>query len=404
MSLLSGLKVVEMATYIAAPGAGGILADWGADVIKIEGIHGDPIRNFFKGTNVEEMGNPVFDVDNRGKRSVAIDIKDERGKKALHALIKQADVFLTNVRPQALDRAGLDWEGVQAINPKVIYASVTGYGLEGDESWRPGFDATGFWARSGLASLTTPKGDAPIPVRVAVGDHTTSMATAAGILAALHEREKTGKGRLVETSLLRTGIYSMASDMSIQQRMGRIGSTKKRDQVQDPLSNFFKSKDGHWISVLPRQDGRGKWDWDKFCIALGHPELAEDERFTGFRGRRDNQEMLLAMLDEWYGQFDYEELKQRLDDQDLIWAPVQTPKEVVADPQAHAAGAFAEIKPKNGGDPYGTIASPVRIHGADTNPKGESPTIGEHTEDVLKELGLSDDDIKAMVEDKVARL
>ena len=209
--MLKGLKVIEYATYIAAPGAGGILCDWGADVIKIEPPGGDPIRKFFATIGAETADNPVFDLDNRGKRSIELDIATDEGRDALLKLIDGADVFLTNVRPGGLERAGLDFAPLHARNPRLIYASVTGYGLEGEEKDRPGFDMAAFWSRAGLASLFAPKGAEPFPIRTATGDHICSMATAAGILAALHERHGTGKGRLVETSLVRAATYSISS-------------------------------------------------------------------------------------------------------------------------------------------------------------------------------------------------
>ncbi len=400
--MLEGLKVVEMATYIAAPAAGGMLADWGADVIKIEAPKGDPIRHFFAGSNAEDLGNPVFDVDNRGKRDLAIDIKDERGAEVLRKLLLDADVFLTNVRPSALERAGLDFESVHKVNPKLIYASVTGYGLEGPEKDRPGFDMAAFWARSGMSLLTQRKGEPPLPMRIAVGDHTTAMAMLSGILAAVIERQKTGKGRLVETSLLRTGIYSMASDMAVQQRLGRVGSTKSRHEAMEPLTNIYQTGDGHWVMQLTRQ---GQNDLDAMTDALGIPEVAQDERFQTLKGRRKYSAELVDIFDAAYANMTLEEIGPRLDAHDLIWAPVQHPREVINDPQAIAAGAFTTMPSSDGEGMANTIASPVKFHGAggETEPKGPAPKIGEHSASILAELGYDEDTIKTMIEDRVLR-
>mgnify|MGYP002623527707 FL=1 len=215
--MLKGLKVVEYATYIAAPGAGGIMADWGADVVKVEPPGGDPIRMFFASVGIEGVAlNPVFEMDNRGKRGVILDTAQEAGRDALLKLIDGADVFLTNVRPGGLKRAGLDHDAVLARNPRLIYATLTGYGLDGPDADRPGMDAAAFWARSGLAALFRPKGGEPIQLRTAFGDHVASMAIVSGVLAALYERQNTGKGRLVEASLLRAAHYAGASSSLTQ--------------------------------------------------------------------------------------------------------------------------------------------------------------------------------------------
>ncbi|MEL6956980.1 MAG: CoA transferase, partial [Pseudomonadota bacterium] len=223
--MLEGIKVVEYATYMAAPGCGGILSDWGAEVIKVEPPGGDPIRKFFKTIGTDIADNPVFDFDNRGKRSIIVDTSTHEGQAIVKKMAESADVFLTNVRPGGLERSGLDYESLAAVNPKLVYCSLTGYGLSGPDADRPGFDVASFWSRTGVAALTIPKGQEPFALRTAFGDHTTSMAAAAGICAALVEAGRTGKGRLVEASLLRAGLYALGSDVAIQLFFGRIGST-----------------------------------------------------------------------------------------------------------------------------------------------------------------------------------
>jgi len=393
--MLEGLRVVEMATYVAAPAAGGILADWGADVIKVESPKGDPIRHFFAGTRAEDIGNPVFDMDNRGKRGVALDVKSDAGAKAMQALLAKADILITNLRPGALARAGLDYETMKTRNPGLIYGSVTGYGLEGAEADRPAMDMAAFWARSGMAMLTGRKGEPPLPMRIAVGDHTTGIALVAGILAALHDRAKTGQGRLVETSLLRTGIYSLGTDLSIQQRIGRVASTKSRQEAADPLTNVYPTKDGRWVMMLTRQ---GADDFEGYLKALGLDlSIMEDERFSSRRARMQNRAEVIDLLDQGFMAFTLKEVMPRLDEQDLIYAPVQSPADVVADPQAHAAGSFTTIPTPDG--PMASIATPVRFHGegGKTDPKAPSPSIGEHTEAVLREAGVDETLVSAIV-------
>jgi crotonobetainyl-CoA:carnitine CoA-transferase CaiB-like acyl-CoA transferase len=390
--MLEGLKVVEFATYIAAPGAGGVMADWGAEVIKIEPPGGDPIRGFFASIGHDSDANPVFDLDNRGKRGIVLDIAKPEGRDALVRLVREADIFLTNVRPGALARARLDWDSLKVENPRLIYASVTGYGLQGPEKDKPGFDAVSFWARSGVAGLMTPRGGEPSAIRTGMGDHVTSLATLSAILAAVVERERTGSGRLVETSLLRTGVYAVGSDMAIQLKLGRVASNRPRMDAVNPLANFFKTKDGRWISLMPRQ---GSGDWPPIAQALGRGELLEDERFTSAKARRTNGPALVAELDTAFGALDFDEVAVRLAQTDVVWAPVQRASEVAADPQAEAAGCFVRT-PDGQGGAFRAPAAPARFSGADDDPKGPAPTLGQHTDEVLAAVGFSAVEIAAM--------
>jgi crotonobetainyl-CoA:carnitine CoA-transferase CaiB-like acyl-CoA transferase len=358
--LLKGLKVVEFASYIAAPGAAGILADWGADVIKVERPEGDPMRHVFADTTAAIVGNPTFALDNRGKRAVVLDISKPSGRDALARLAAEADVFLTNVRPAALKRARLDEATLRAANPRLVYAVVTGYGLEGPDAHKPGFDVTAFWSRAGVARMHAPKGSDPFILRTGVGDHTTSLATVSAILAALYEREKTGEGRLVQTSLLATGIYTVSSDMAVQLAYGKLASNRPRTDPFDPIANFYKTRDERWLVLNPRG---GAKDWPATAAAVGRPDLLEDERFKTGRSRKAHNRDLVAELDQAFGALDFEEAARRLDAADLVWAPVQTPAEVAADPQAAAAGAWVQVQDGQGGT-YRSPAAPARFPGA----------------------------------------
>jgi crotonobetainyl-CoA:carnitine CoA-transferase CaiB-like acyl-CoA transferase len=391
--LLRGLRVVEYATYIAAPGAGGILADWGADVIKIEPPGGDPIRLFFDSIGADMGANPVFELDNRGKRSVMLNTTNPAARDAMLKLIDSADIFITNVRPGGLARAGLDFETLGARNPRLIYASVTGYGLSGDDADRPGFDIAAFWSRSGMAALTAPKGTDPFHIRTGMGDHVTSLSTASGILAALYEREKTGKGRLVEASLLRAANYVLGSDMAIQMAFGRVASNRPRqDQIQ-PLANFFKTKDNQWICLVPRQ---GEADWPGICRALDLVALQGDARFAKSKARRENKAALMNELDAAFARFDYSELAKRLDEAALPWAPVQTAAQAANDPQLAAAGGVVQT-PRPNGDTLKAPGGPLRFPGIDDGPKGYAPRPGEHTRVILSSLGYAERDIDALI-------
>ena len=391
--LLQGLKVVEFASYIAAPGAAGILADWGAEVIKVERPEGDPMRHVFGDAKSALSGNPTFGLDNRGKRAIVLDTSKPEGRDALARLAAEADIFLTNVRPASLKRAGLDDETLRAANPRLIYAVVTGYGLEGPDAGKPGFDVTAFWSRAGVAHMHAPKGTDPFILRTGVGDHTTSLATVSAILAAVYEREKTGVGRLVQTSLLATGVYTVGSDLAVQLAFGKLASNRPRSAPFDPVANFYKSRDGHWFVINPRGGGK---DWQTLSAACGRSDLPDDERFLTGRLRKDNSAALVAEFDQAFGAMDFTVIARRLDEADLVWAPVQTPAEVVADPQVTAAGALIDVEDGQGGT-YRSPAAPARFPGADATLRPAAPGLGEHTRKVLEEIGYSAAQVEAML-------
>ncbi|MBX3510657.1 MAG: CoA transferase [Hyphomonadaceae bacterium] len=390
--MLKGLKIVEYATYIAAPGAGGVMADWGAQVVKIEPPGGDPIRQFFASVGVESSINPVFDMDNRGKRGVILDTTQEAGRQALLRLADQADIFLTNVRPGGLARSGLDYAALSARNPALIYATLTGYGLEGPDADRPGMDSAAFWARSGLAAMFRPKGGDPVGLRTAFGDHTASLAIVAAVLAAVYERNTTGRGRLIDASLLRVAHYVGASDFAIQHTRGRIASNRPRRQTPNPLINYFKTGDERWISLLTRQ---GEGDWPKVARALRLEHLIDDPRFAKAKGRRENGAALVDLLDPAFASMPLSEVAERLDSEQLIWSPVLSVDEAITDPQAIAAGCVVRTPTHDGGF-VNAPGGPVRFPGADDGPKGPAPRPGEHTRAVLEEAGYTPAEIDAM--------
>ncbi|MFL5296549.1 MAG: CaiB/BaiF CoA transferase family protein [Phenylobacterium sp.] len=392
--LLQGLKVVEFASYIAAPGAACMLGDWGADVIKIERPGGDAMRHAFADVKAELSGNPTFDLDNRGKRAVVLDVGKPEGREALARLAASADVFITNVRPAALKRAGLDEATLRAANPRLVYTLVTGYGLEGPDAHKPGFDVTAFWARAGVAHMTAPKGQDPFILRSGFGDHITTLATVSATLAALYEREQTGKGRFVQTSLLATGVYTMGSDLAVQLKFGRLASIRTRERPINPIATFYKSRDEHWFIHNPRQ---GNKDWLAFAEIAGLSHLAEDERFATSRARRENSPILVAEFDKAFATMDFAEIAARLDAADLVWSPVQTPAQVAADPQVMASGAIVQVEDGEGGT-YPSPAAPARFPGADATVRPRSPRLGEHTREVLAEIGYGAGEIEAMVE------
>lgn len=397
-AVLEGVRVVELGIWVAGPSASGILADWGADVVKIEAPAGDPMRRVFHliaGHGQPES--PPFDLDNRGKRSVAIDLSTDAGRAVAHRLVERADVFLTNLRPEAVERLGLGVAALAEANPRLVYASVTGYGLAGPDAGRAGYDVGAFWARTGVAATLTPPGESPPMIRGGFGDHVTGITTLAGILGALLERERTGKGELVETSLLRTGIYCLGWDLGIQARFSKLAGAVPRTQELNPMVNCYCAGDGKWFWLLGVESDR---HFPKLCAALGRDDLLADERFNNARGRRKNTELVITTLDAEFAAHTRDELVERFDREDVWWAPVHTPADVLDDPQAIAAGAFVDVPAGAAGPAHRAVATPIAfrdLDGADAVPAPRGvPALGEHTDSVLAEAGYSDGEIAAL--------
>lgn len=380
--LLEGLKVVEMSTWVAGPGCAAIMADWGADVIKVESAAGDPTRTFFPDSQ-DSPGNPVFTMENRGKRSVVLNTASAAGRQQLLALLRSADVFITNLRPGALSRAGLDYESVRPHAPRLIYASITGCGLEGEEADLPAFDITAFWSKSGVAWATIPPDQEPFPCRPGFGDHTTALATLSAVLAAVHERAETGRGRLVETSLLRTAAYAIGWDLSIQLRYGQVQAAQPRNERPSPISGYFRTRDARWICVVPR----GANCFPAMMELIGRTDVLTDPKFSALASDLDLVREVRAMVDTAFACLTLDEAGALLTRADLIWAPMATLADVAAAPQSHAAGCFVEVDDGWQGV-FASPAAPARFPEGAPHVGRAAPKLGEHTQEVLREAGL----------------
>ncbi len=398
---LEGVRVVELASWMAAPCAAAVLADLGADVIKVEPPSGDPVRGLMRPPKVPE-GFPKIDysftVDNRGKRSVAVAINTPQGAEVVQRLVADADVFVCNLLHHRQRRYGLDAKKLLTVNPKLVHATLSGYGPEGPDAQRPGYDVTAFFGRGGITDmLTEPGGDAPHP-RPAQGDHAAGMSLVAGILAALRLAERTGAGQVVDVSLLGTAAWTMATDLSAPLIDGRPPSKRDRHHVITPLANRFPCGDGRWI-VLNMPEPR--W-WSQFCTALGREDWVSDPRFDSMKARFDNMPELIELIDQQLGTKSLAQWGQILDDHGLIWGPVATLAELAADPQAAAIGLFPEIAHPEG--TFRTVAAPITMVGADVRPRGPAPTIGQHSQEILQAAGLSEDEVDQLVEAGVVAL
>ena len=386
---LRGVKVVELGVWVAGPAVGGILSDWGADVVKVEPPSGDPARGFRKMLGGDLDSNPVFELDNRSKRSIVLDLSSIEGRQIANALIDEADVFVTNIRLSALERLDLDPVPVRDRNPGLVYAIISGHGLTGPEADRPAYDIGAFWARSGLAaSLAPPGADLPFQ-RGGMGDHSVAMTGAAMICAALVARERTGLGDLVSASLLRQGAYTIGFDVNVALMWGtpiRLGS---RSTMTMPTINNYTAGDGKrfWVVGL-----EGERHWPPLARAVAHLEWLTDGRFDTPMARFKNSAELLRLLDEIFATRPLSEWAKVFDaEPDFFWSPVQTVEDLLSDEQFLAAGGLVEVP-----DEQGTLmmlATPADFEAQPAKPRFRAPRLGEHTRDVLKGLGYDESEI-----------
>ena len=376
---LDGVTVVEFAVALAAPSAAAILSDWGASVVKVEPLTGDPQRG--------NTANSYFSQDNRAKRSIALDVGSDEGRDVLLTLVDRADVFLTNIRPAGLARLRMDGESLIERNPRLVYGQLTGYGAAGPAADRPGYDIGAFWSRSGVAGALVGTDEPPIQ-RPAMGDHTTGLALVAAITAALFDRERTGRGRIVSTSLVRAGSYVISSDLAAHVN-GESPEAGLRRALYNPLLGCYRAGDGRWFFLLGLEATR---HWPNVARAVGRPELINDERFADFMSLIVNAADVIAVLDEEFAKRPLDDWARVFDEHDVWWDPVQSFAEVAADPIMRAAGVFRPME----GDRT-AIAGPADVGACEPDAiVGAAPELGQHTEEILLGLGHDWDTISAL--------
>lgn len=385
---LEGVKVVELGVWVAGPSCAGILADWGADVIKIEPPEGDPFRGLFAGLLGISV-NPPFELDNRGKRSIALNLDVPESLAIARRLIDEADVFVSNMRPRVLEKYGLDYEACAERNPRLIYAQVTGYGPGGPEANRAAYDVGAFWSRAGVAASLMPGGQGEPPQqRGGMGDHMTGANAAGAVSAALYRREKTGHGQRLAVSLVRVGAYMMGWDLNTQLRLGALGPPYDRYHAPNPIINSFRAADGRWFWLLLLQGDR---HWPDLLRALDAPHLGEDERFASLASRMAHSEAVVRELDAIFATRTFAEWAEIFDRENVWFAPVQTLAELAADPVAEAAGCFVTVPGAEGEERH--VATPATFYGTPIEVRGPSPELGQDTELLLLELGYDWDAI-----------
>ena len=400
---LDDVRVIEIDSWMAAPSAAAILSDLGADVIKIEPLSGDPMRNTTRPAKVDGAFKGYdfqFDVDNRGKRSIAVDLASDEGREIVHRLCAGADVFLCNLLQHRQEKFGLSPAQLWETNSKLVHATLTGYGTDGPEAWRPGYDVTAFFGRSGLYDSMRDGNDGQVAMaRPAQGDHTTGLALLSGILAALRLAERTGTGQAIETSLFETAVWTLATDYGITAVDRAPVRRRSRQQQIVATANRYPCGDGNWVVFNMPEEAA----WPRFCTALGLEHLLDDDRLQDIKGRFDNMAEVVALVDMALSARPRDEWGPIFDEQRLIWGPVLGLHEVVADPQAQAIDLFPTIEHAQHGE-YRTVRAPIRIQGVDTSPRRSSPMPGQHTRSVLTDAGFDEAAIDQLIADgKVAQ-
>jgi crotonobetainyl-CoA:carnitine CoA-transferase CaiB-like acyl-CoA transferase len=394
---LEGIRVLEVAHYVAVPAAGTLLADLGADVIKVEL---PPKGEIYRRTRLKYAGydcdfpeNPPFQMDNRGKRSIVLDLARPEGREAVLRLVDGSDVFITNLLPARRQRYGLDHESLLARHPRLVMGAISGYGLGGDEADRPAFDYAAYWARTGMMDAMRDEGLPPSLQRPGVGDHAAASNLVCGILASLRMVEATGQGRYVDVSLLQTGLYILGNDVANALVTREPARRHDRRQPLNPLWNSYPVAGDRWILLVMIDADRY---WSRFCDAIGRPDLRDDERFADGFARAANARELVEELESVFREHTLETWREQLDAAELIWSPVHTLDEAVQDPQARALGYFQELEHEEAG-PFETVGPPMRITGVPLGAERPPSALHGDAADVLREAGLSDAEIEKLL-------
>lgn len=388
-----GLRVIDCASFIAAPAAATILSDFGADVVKIEPLEGDPYRDLFRAAGFGPDGrNYGWELDSRNKRSLAVDLKTPEGTEILHRLAASADVFITNLPLSVRRRLKIDHASIGPLNPRLVYASFTAYGETGAEAEKTGFDSTAYWARSGLMDLIKTDHTAPPARSVAgVGDHPSAMTLFAAITTALFRRERTGRGGLVTSSLLANGLW--ANSCLVQARLfgAPVPPRPPREKLPNPVTNVYRCRDGRWLHLVMINEAR---QFGPLLEVLGCAQLADDPRFATAESRRAHNEALIAILDARFALRDLADWCPRMDAAGITFSAVSSLDDIQRDEQMHAAGALVPFSE----GPGLTVSSPFSVDGAPKVDPRIAPALGEHSAVVLREAGFSEDRIREFLE------
>jgi crotonobetainyl-CoA:carnitine CoA-transferase CaiB-like acyl-CoA transferase len=382
-NIFSGLKVVDFSSFVAAPGAAVILSDFGADVVKVEPPHGDPWRNGHKVPFQPNARDPYqWHLANRNKRSIALDLKSQSAQQIIFELANWADVFIVNTPHHARKKLKLEYDDVAGWNPRLIYADLTGFGEHGPDAELPGFDITSYWARSGLLSMTRDAGAPPTWPVGGSGDNATAVGLYAAIVTALYRRERTGKGSYVTTSLLAQGVWSASISIQAALAGAKFPPMHDRTHPANAAANVYRSADGTWFVLIVTPD-----KFVPVVNAMGRHDLLTDSRFSEPAQLVTNMAQLTAIFDEVFGAKPMAHWHAVFSGVNVTFGEVRRPQEVINDPQLAANDIVVPLNGA-GGKLTSTISSPITVHGVTKTPAQRAPDLGEHTEQILGELGF----------------
>ncbi|MCZ6659189.1 MAG: CoA transferase [Gammaproteobacteria bacterium] len=388
--LLEDIRVIDAASFLAGPGAATVMADFGADVIKIEPPNGDGYRAL--------VGNyPVgyhWQLTSRNKRSLALDLTNEDGQALLHKLVEDADVILTNFLDDQLQRFQMTYEQLKGINPRIIFAQLTGYGMQGPEVARKAFDITAWWARSGMMDFVRDSGQTPLAAAPGMGDHSTAMSMYGAIMTGLFRRERTGVGCHVSTSLVANGVW--ANGMALQGVIAGLdlGAYKQAKGWFSPFTSTYPTRDDRYVVLAIINTSR---EWPQLAKALDHPEWTEDQRFSDMRVLMKNRRELIALISVETVKYAQDELMRVFDEHDITCGVVAPMGDVVNDAQLIANDVI--IPTNDPGDDYRwTINSPIFVAEESKRPPSRAPGVGDHSVEVLQEAGYSEEEIRRLLE------
>ena len=390
-NIFSGLKVVDFASFIAGPSAAVILSDFGADVIKVEPPSGDYWRHGHQIPPQPQAKDAYpWHLANRNKRGITLDLKSPGAQQVLERLVKWADVFIVNTPHPARKTLKLEYDDVVQWNSRLIYADLTGFGEKGPDAGLPGFDITSYWARSGLLSMTRDAGAPPTWPVAGSGDNATAVGLYSAIVTALYHRERTGKGSYVTTSLLAEGVWSASVSIQAALCEAKFFAAHDRKNPANAALNVYRASDGTWFVLIVTPDKLAS-----VAKAIGRADLLTDPRFFDPTKLLANMPQLVAILDEVFGAQPMAHWDDVFNGVHVTFGPVRGPQEVVNDPQLRLNDVIIPLEGA-GGKLTSTISSPIQVHGIAKVPARRAPALGEHNEEVLKQLGFSASEIDSL--------